>query len=67
MVSNPYDVNVTPTWANSLDGTYPQYVSMMTALETRWNAQDSTSMHNYDGWFKAPASGEYRFYLQGDD
>lgn len=24
-------------------------------------------MHNLDGWFKAPETGRYRFYMQADD
>jgi hypothetical protein len=24
-------------------------------------------MHNYEGWFRAPKSGQYRFYMQADD
>ena len=24
-------------------------------------------MHVFDGWFKAPKTGRYRFYMQADD
>jgi len=39
----------------------------MTSLETRWNSQDEKAMHVFDGWFKAPETGDYRFFIQADD
>jgi len=65
---NPADENTIPDWANSLDGTFPdKQVSLATTLETPYNLRSEKAMHNFEGWFKAPASGKYRFYMQADD
>lgn len=66
---NPADENITPDWTTGVDGTYAAdtTVSLATSMETLWNHGDSTAMHVFDGWFKAPADGNYRFYMQADD
>lgn len=64
---NPTDVTVTPTFENSLTGTYPSTVTLATSMDTLWNGVDEKSVNNLDGWFKAPATGNYRFYIAADD
>lgn len=64
---NPTDTNENPTWTNSLDATHPKTISLATSLETVKDASDPKAMHNFDGWFKAPATGKYRFYMAADD
>lgn len=64
---NPTDETVTPNWANSLDNTFQKTSVLSTSLETLWNSQPSTAAHVFDGWFKAPENGRYRFYMQADD
>ena len=64
---NPTNEDVTPNWTNSLDNTYPKKSVLTTSLETLKDSQPSTAAHVFDGWFKAPATGKYRFYMQADD
>jgi hypothetical protein len=63
---NPEDGS-TPTWANSLGNTYPKETKLWTSLETLYNTGLDSAMHNMDGWFRAPETGKYRFYMQADD
>jgi len=65
--ANPEDPKKYPTWNSIVDGTIPVKSSLATTLETPKNIYDSLSGHIYDGWFYAPESGNYKFYLSGDD
>lgn len=64
---NPTDANAIPDWLNSLDNTYPKTKKLWTSLDTLWNSDDEKAVHVLSGWFKAPATGRYRFYMQADD
>jgi PA14 domain len=64
---NPTDTSFIPEWTNSIDETFPKVTSLTTTLETPWTLKDEKAMHVFDGWFKAPETGEYRFYMQADD
>lgn len=39
----------------------------MTTLETVPQGLVEGKTHTYEGWFKAPETGEYKFYVAADD
>lgn len=67
MFVNPSDPKLTPHLENIFDGTYPTTKWLDTTIETLWNVYDEKAYHLHEGWFKAPATGRYRFYMQADD
>jgi hypothetical protein len=53
---------------NSLiEGVVPALKSLATTLETTTTFWDSRAAWFYKGWFRAPADGDYKFYLSADD
>ena len=56
-----------PTWSQRTDGTVTPYDTVLqTAFENNRNRYYSTSTVSR-GWFKAPATGNFRFYISCDD
>lgn len=56
-----------PTWEQRFDGTVTPYETVLqTAFENNFNQYESTSTIS-KGWFKAPATGNFRFYISCDD
>lgn len=60
---NPAESNIMPDWGNSLTGIYPTKKSLATTMETLYAPQDDYTMNNFEGWFRAPKTGQYRFYI----
>ena len=50
-----------------LDTTWPKITKLATSLEVPYNSVDAKSGSVFEGWFKAPETGEYRFYISADD
>jgi hypothetical protein len=46
---------------------FPTTKSLKTTLETLRFVYDEKSAHSFDGWFYAPETGQYKFYLSADD
>jgi hypothetical protein len=64
---NPTDENVSPLWAGITDGKYPPKISLATSLDLQSTFWDQKAANSFDGWFFAPESGDYKFYLSADD
>ena len=47
--------------------TTPVLNDIVTTLETVPQGLVEGKTHTYEGWFKAPESGEYKFYVAADD
>jgi len=56
-----------PTWEMRDDGTVAPYATtLQTAFENDYNSVNYVGTVNR-GWFKAPAAGNYRFYISCDE
>ena len=62
---DPSDVNQGVSWSN-LDTMTPIKTSVATSIEHYSRGKDRFGL-KYDGWFKAPETGKYKFYLACDD
>jgi hypothetical protein len=64
---NPTDVNAAPGWSGFTDGKTTPTLSLATTLELQTTFWDQKAGNSFDGWFLAPETGEYKFYLSADD
>lgn len=54
-------------WPVFTDGKNPPVASLKTSLELTNYFWDEKAGSSFDGWFLAPETGEYKFYLSSDD
>jgi hypothetical protein len=64
---NPSDEFKNVDWSQIKTNVYPTVKSLKTTLETIRFVYDEKSAHSSDGWFYAPETGQYKFYLSSDD
>jgi hypothetical protein len=66
-IVNPSDPQQEIDWDDIKTNVYPTTKSLKTTLETIKYVYDDKSAHSFDGWFYAPETGQYKFYLSADD
>ena len=63
---SPVNENHQPGSTSRTNDSHPRTKTLLTTFETSVNKMNKDTAI-LDGWFKAPETGEYRFYISGDD
>ena len=65
---DPTDDAVNPSWTNLIDGSHPvKNTTLFTSFEDYRDLERTRLGGWYKGWFNAPETGNYRFFLSCDD